>query len=636
MRRTILLAVITLTAILPLCAQGNKSYRERYADVIAHYSLKAADSLRLKAALFLIDNMEGHSSPEGQPIDYFCQEIRNIDTSKGIRELNLLWAAAARTGKVEMKPDSSVVTCRMLISNIDAAFDAWEGASWHGEVSFQGFCRYILPYRCSDEHIGGNWRKAFHEKYSHLLNGVRDVCTAFYVVRNAVMKDVVLSNDYCPYTVDPITCASIGRAECGQRCVTLTCALRALGIPAVIDTTPMWADYSSKGHAWVALALGEGKTLTVNEGDSMARQYNPVDASVFENRYEIKPEDNCPYSVKRTKTPIKIYRQQYHLSNPDAGNEPWFLSAPFIEDVSGDYALRDSVTFDAPSGKMVYLCAYMSAQDWMPVARAVARDGRVCFRNVGSDLVCLPVTFEDNKRKVLSFPVLIKDNKKVKTFKPSLTGRQRIRIERKYPLCSYTTDVWGGLIGGVFEGADTRDFTGADTLAVIGRMPHGLTRYDVCPAKEHRFLRFRCTTVLPSSVAELRFYSGEVLLEGTCFYDGMDAKTAGRLFDGNVATYCRATSPDYYAGIDLGEGNESMVTGIGFSPGTDLNFVERGHLYELYYYDTNWHLIGRRNGGDGFLEFENVPEGCLLLLKDRTAGREERIFEYTDGIQVWY
>ena len=64
--------------------------------------------------------------------------------------------------------------------------------------------------------------------------------------------------------------------------------------------------------------------------------------------------------------------------------------------------------------------------------------------------------------------------------------------------------------------------------------------------------------------------------------------------------------------------------------GGDASYRER-------YADViGWHLIGRRNGDDGFLEFDNVPEGCLLLLKDKTAGGEERIFEYMDGIQVWY
>lgn len=75
---------------------------------------------------------------------------------------------------------------------------------------------------------------------------------------------------------------------------------------------------------------------------------------------------------------------------------------------------------------------------------------------------------------------------------------------------------------------------------------------------------------------------------------------------------------------------------IRFAPATDLNFVEKGHLYELYYFDTEWHLIGRQIAQKEELLFKQVPSGALLLLKDKTAGKEERIFEYKDGKQVWH
>ena len=68
-----------------------------------------------------------------------------------------------------------------------------------------------------------------------------------------------------------------------------------------------------------------------------------------------------------------------------------------------------------------------------------------------------------------------------------------------------------------------------------------------------------------------------------------------------------------------------------------LPLCAQGASYRERYADViGWHLVGRRNGDDGFLEFDNVPEGCLLLLKDKTAGGEERVFEYMDGIQVGY
>ena len=139
----------------------------------------------------------------------------------------------------------------------------------------------------------------------------------------------------------------------------------------------------------------------------------------------------------------------------------------------------------------------------------------------------------------------------------------------------------------------------------------------------------------------MRFYtSGDTgdtkLLAGRHFADGVDSANIGNVFDGNPATICKGISVGYTIGLDLGEGNSQSVTKITLSPSTDLNFVEKGHLYELYCYDTEWKMLGRVYAHEDKLTFDNVPENAILLLKDRSGGMEERIFEYRDGKQVWH
>ena len=141
----------------------SQTYQEKYSTVLQHYLQNENDSLKYKAALFLIDNMEGHKSPEGKQIEVFSAKIGEINTQNGIRELNEAWNLSGKEGGTMMVSDSAVVTPRLLISNVDAAFDSWESAPWKDEIDFTAFCNYILPYRCSNEHIGGNWRKAMKE-----------------------------------------------------------------------------------------------------------------------------------------------------------------------------------------------------------------------------------------------------------------------------------------------------------------------------------------------------------------------------------------------------------------------------------------------------------------------------------------
>ena len=84
-------------------------------------------------------------------------------------------------------------------------------------IPFRLFCRYILPYRINDEHFGGNWREPLRKQYGAVIEGVADIRKAFTLVRDTVFKVVALSNSYCNYNLDPLTCNIVGRAECSQR-----------------------------------------------------------------------------------------------------------------------------------------------------------------------------------------------------------------------------------------------------------------------------------------------------------------------------------------------------------------------------------------------------------------------------------
>lgn len=636
-----ILVMVLVAVSLSATAYAAQGYAQKYANVLSHYSVHGVDSLKYKAAVFLIDNMDGHVSPEGTAIENYIYRVETMKKSTGIRQLQAEWYDALKTGKVAYLPDSAVVTSSYLIKNIDAAFYAWESSPWKSEVTFDAFCRYILPYRVNDEHIGKEWRDSLSAQYGPLLEGITDMRRAFAIVKDSVFKTVVLSNKYCPYTLDPMTCSKIGRAECSQRCILLVAVLRSLGIPAVIDGTPMWADYSNKGHAWVAVVTGNGNTYTVYEQDGMAKMFNPIDASQFLSRYKVRGEDKCPYEVKTEKTPVKVYRICYERCNDVDASDPKVLASPFIKDVSQRYGLATDITFEVNCDGPIYLCSFLSGADWMPVAKAKPKDGKVKFLNVGKGAVCVPVVVADGHRQYLSCPFLVGDNGVEKMFVPSGNEKRTITIDRKYPLCSYITDTWAFMRGGTFEGAMNEAFKNADTLATITTMPYGMTEINVSSPQKYRFLRYHAPKANRSSMAELQFYTSDEednmqLLSGTRIAVGVDIANVEKVFDGNPATSCKGLQVGYTIGIDLGEDNECRLAKVRFAPSTDLNFVEKGHLYELYYFDTDWHFVGRAYSKGSSLTFDGVPEGALLLLKDKTKGVEERIFEYRDGKQIWH
>ena len=619
----------------------SQTYQEKYSTVLQHYLQNENDSLKYKAALFLIDNMEGHKSPEGKQIEVFSAKIGEINTQNGIRELNEAWNLSGKEGGTMMVSDSAVVTPRLLISNVDAAFDSWESAPWKDEIDFTAFCNYILPYRCSNEHIGGNWRKAMKEKYAHVINGEMDMLKAFAKIKNAVYNDVILSNAYCPYELDVITIHRIGKAECGQRAIVLVDVLRSLGIPSAIDFTPAWADYSNKSHGWVSVIDKSGVTYTVFENDSIAKTLNPIDASLFIPRYIVKEEDHCPYTIKQSKTPVKIYREEFAIINTLAEAKEGFLNSPFLHDVSDKYGLTSQLTIDALTDNKVFLCTYVSASDWMPIAQTRSVRGKAVFDNVGKNSLCTAYIEKNGERKYISFPFVVGNNGIEKIFNANKEKMTMISINRKYPLCQYIADVWGYMRGGVFLGSNDSCFVNCDTLAAIQTMPYGITNIKSFSNKKYRYLRYKAPLNNRSSLSELQFWvhnqnHSNKRLHGTYSANGAESLHLEYLYDNNTATSCRGQKTGYTITVDLGMGNSSNVDYITYAPSTDLNFVEKGHLYELYYFDTSWKSIGRQIAQKESLMFKDVPEDAILLLKYKTAGQEERLFEYRNGVQIWH
>jgi len=148
-------------------------------------------------------------------------------------------------------------------------------------------------------------------------------------------------------------------------------------------------------------------------------------------------------------------------------------------------------------------------------------------------------------------------------------------------------------------------------------------------------------------ISELGFYGldkngKEVKLSGAPIGNpGEYPHLIGKLFD---SIQYNVFKPDMkkkerYAGIDLGKGNEAVVTKIKFMPLTDDNAVNDRDTYELFYWEENrWSSVGVNKAGSGvkYVTFENVPGNALLLLKNTSGGKQQRIFVYKEGRQIFW
>ena len=90
-----------------------------------------------------------------------------------------------------------------------------------------------------------------------------------------------------------------------------------------------------------------------------------------------------------------------------------------------------------------------------------------------------------------------------------------------------------------------------------------------------------------------------------------------------------------WIGMDFGK--PVRINKVGYLARGDDNNIRVGDEYELYYWDLNgWVSLGKQRATIMSLTFNNVPDNALLILRDHTRGKEERIFLYEDNEQIWY
>lgn len=83
-------------------------------------------------------------------------------------------------------------------------------------------------------------------------------------------------------------------------------------------------------------------------------------------------------------------------------------------------------------------------------------------------------------------------------------------------------------------------------------------------------------------------------------------------------------------------GSPQSVEKIVYTPRNRDNYILAGDTYELFYNrQGRWVSAGRRVASADSLVYE-VPGDALMFLKNHSRGKDERIFEYRDGIQTYW
>ena len=252
-----------------LFAGKNKTELEK----VLHYYKD--DSLKLKAAEFLITNMSGSFSknPEILEIctpfyikyDSLAKEYQYIMNTERGRKIDSLWnnfaGRSPQMRNLSYKSDLENISSEQLITEIDLAFNAWQNNIYTKECSFEEFCEYILPYRRMNGLVIDNSREVFQKRHksNYFTKPGKDMIdeadSLLYEYRH-------LTHSQFWGTQIPILSAStfeyLRHGLCEHRCWYNSLLFSSLGMAVAVDFVPAWGN-KNNNHTWNVL-IKDGKS----------------------------------------------------------------------------------------------------------------------------------------------------------------------------------------------------------------------------------------------------------------------------------------------------------------------------------------------------------------------------------------
>lgn len=617
--------------------------------VLMRYQLDPKDSLKYKAACFLIENMPYYTYYEGKLLDdylsYYTALLANRTT--GVTPEAISDSIKAKYGpytieKLQFKRDIVEIDSAYLCNNVDWAFKVWLEQPWGKNISFADFCEYVLPYRIEDEKLV-SWRERMYKKYNPLLDSLRaslgpdkeDPIQAVFCLTRAISREEdIRFTSKMPANLPHVgpEVAELKSGSCREFSDYVVYVCRALGIPVAIDFMPIRGN-ENVGHFWV----------------SFFDKYGELYLQDFPQKVMKVRVDWMRHMPK-----VKVYRHTFSLNREmkqamcelDSVIYPFFSEPHFI-DVTFPYAWNykaklhvpeSKIYSGKPDSKIAYLCISQRLR-WTPVAWTAFDRDNLVFTDIHKGSMMRVATFEEGKLVYWTDPFQIDDSNEYHFFS-GMDSVQDVTLYAKFNL-QEEKELQERMIGGVFEGSNDADFLEKDTLYIIEEAPARLnTVVAISVKKKYRYVRYYGAPDAHCNIAEAILYDvdgqalkGKVIGTPGC-YQGDGSHEYSNVFDGKTWTsYDYKEASGGWSGLDLGTPQE--IFRILYTPRNRDNYIRPGDQFELFYCQKVWKSLGKTTSQSDSLLYKGVPRDALLLLVNYSRGVQERIFTYEGGEQLW-
>ena len=227
-----------------------------------------------------------------------------------------------------------------LLRDVALAYQARAATPWAAAVPNELFLRDVLPYASLDERRD-DWRPDFVARFAPLVKDCKTAADAAQLLNKAVfpaLKVKYHATKRQKPNQSPQESTAIGYASCTGLSIILVDACRAVGVPARVAGTPLWAD-GSGNHTWTEVWDRQWHFVG-------AAEPGPLDQTWF--------ADNAA-AADPAKPENRIYAADFERANSTVFPLVWDEPQRDVkaDDVTAFYKGRRKLTVTAPAGRPV-------------------------------------------------------------------------------------------------------------------------------------------------------------------------------------------------------------------------------------------------------------------------------------------
>jgi hypothetical protein len=389
-------------------------------DNTIRYFVKKGDSLQVKAAYFLIANMDIHYSynyywADGNGRRVVYNELDYPDFDSSLRAFEAIKKVTPKIHPVSyVYRDIDSIKSGFLIDNIESAFALWKQPRAK-DLSFAEFCDYLLPYRVSIEPLE-NWRPCYQSFLKSLKDSLKE--SSINETINYWTKDCghwftnTFAREERKEPLPRLSALQLLHRKKGP-CEDFTdlgvFEARTLGIAATVAYIPAWAT-SSDAHFFDVAFAGGGKNIPFEQlsGEpAEAFRLGREPGKVVRFTYSRQPGVIATLTAKENIPPNFLRTVNYQ----DVTSQYWEtqdVAAPLFPSISGKqtHGISPVATRSSVSRSYVYACVF-NTLDWKPIWWGSVSNRTALFTNMSKGVVYLPTYYQKGKLLPAGYPVAV-------------------------------------------------------------------------------------------------------------------------------------------------------------------------------------------------------------------------------------